>query len=164
MIRFTPRPLRLRTVTSLLLAGVVSAGLGGCTKPGPSTSDTPVRIGYSAWPGWFPWKVSEERGHFRAAGVPVSLTWFDGYLDSINALNAGQLDCNSQTLGDTISSVAAGADPVGAPIGPRAPPTAVGGAPPPGTEIATVVVTSASSQPGGLFVPGAFATGSSMYD
>jgi NitT/TauT family transport system substrate-binding protein len=42
--------------------------------------------------------------------VPVSLTWFDGYLDSINALNAGQLDCNSQTLGDTISSVAAGAD------------------------------------------------------
>ncbi len=38
------------------------------------------------------------------------MQWFDGYLDSINALNAGQLDCNSQTLNDTISSVAGGAD------------------------------------------------------
>ena len=38
------------------------------------------------------------------------MQWFDGYLDSINALSAGQLDCNSQTLNDTISSVAGGAD------------------------------------------------------
>ncbi|MFM7312864.1 MAG: ABC transporter substrate-binding protein, partial [Cyanobium sp.] len=53
---------------------------------------------------------SEEKGLFRQAGVPVSLQWFDGYLDSINALNAGQLDCNSQTLNDTISSIAGGAD------------------------------------------------------
>ena len=106
------RPTRasLRCLSSLTLAGMITVGLGACSKPGPSASDMPVRIGYSAWPGWFPWKVSEEKGLFTAAGVPVTLTWFDGYLDSINALNAGQLDCNSQTLGDTLSSVAAGAD------------------------------------------------------
>ncbi len=40
----------------------------------------------------------------------MTLQWFDGYLDSINALNAGQLDCNSQTLADTISSLAGGAE------------------------------------------------------
>ena len=106
------RPTRasLRCLSSLTLAGMITVGLGACSKPGPSASDMPVRIGYSAWPGWFPWKVSEEKGLFTAAGVPVTLTWFDGYLDSINALNAGQLDCNSQTLGDTLSSVAGGAD------------------------------------------------------
>jgi NitT/TauT family transport system substrate-binding protein len=71
---------------------------------------SPVKVGYSAWPGWFPWKVTEVKGLFEKAGVPVSLQWFDGYLDSINALSAGQLDCNSQTLNDTISSVAGGAD------------------------------------------------------
>ena len=103
-------PSRIRSLAALALAGVVASSLGGCSKPGPSASDVPVRIGYSAWPGWFPWKVSEEKGLFTAAGVPVTLTWFDGYLDSINALNAGQLDCNSQTLGDTLSSVAGGAD------------------------------------------------------
>ena len=101
---------RFRSLSALTLAGIIAAALGGCSKPGPSASDVPVRIGYSAWPGWFPWKVSEEKGLFTAAGVPVTLTWFDGYLDSINALNAGQLDCNSQTLGDTLSSVAGGAD------------------------------------------------------
>jgi NitT/TauT family transport system substrate-binding protein len=67
-------------------------------------------MGYSAWPGWFPWKVAEAKDLFSANGVPVNLQWFDGYLDSINALNAGQLDCNSQTLGDTISSIAGGAE------------------------------------------------------
>ena len=82
-------------------------GLAGCSRSG---SNTPVRVGYSAWPGWFPWKFSEAKGLFNRNGVPVSLQWFDGYLDSINALNASQLDCNSQTLGDTISSMAAGAD------------------------------------------------------
>jgi NitT/TauT family transport system substrate-binding protein len=77
---------------------------------GSSQVESPVKVGYSAWPGWFPWKVTEVKGLFKKVGVPVTLQWFDGYLDSINALSAGQLDCNSQTLNDTISSVAGGAD------------------------------------------------------
>ena len=99
--------LRRRLLSTLLLCGLAGTGLAACTKPG---SEAPVRIGYSAWPGWIPLKVAEDKGLFRKAGVPVSLQWFDGYLDSINALNAGQLDCNSQTLGDTISSIAGGAE------------------------------------------------------
>jgi len=98
---------RSRLLTTLLLLGLAGTGLTACTKPG---SEAPVRVGYSAWPGWIPLKVSEDKGVFKAAGVPVSLQWFDGYLDSINALNAGQLDCNSQTLGDTISSIAGGSE------------------------------------------------------
>ena len=98
---------RRRLLSTLLACGFVSAGLAACTRP---SSQAPVRVGYSAWPGWIPLKVTEDRGLFTKAGVPVSLQWFDGYLDSINALNAGQLDCNSQTLGDTISSVAGGAE------------------------------------------------------
>ena len=96
---------------ALALALVISLGsslLTACQKP--STSGAPVRIGYSAWPGWFPWAVTEAKGLFGSAGVNAKLQWFDGYLDSINALNAGQLDCNSQTLNDTISSIAGGAD------------------------------------------------------
>ena len=96
---------------ALALALVISLGSGlltACQKP--STSGAPVRIGYSAWPGWFPWAVTEAKGLFGSAGVNAKLQWFDGYLDSINALNAGQLDCNSQTLNDTISSIAGGAD------------------------------------------------------
>ena len=78
----------------------------------PEASGEPIQLGFSAWPGWFPWQVAEEAGIFEEAGVNVELVWFEGYLDSINALAAGQLDANSQTLNDTIASVAAGSDQV----------------------------------------------------
>ncbi|MGG6296890.1 ABC transporter substrate-binding protein [Leptolyngbya sp. AN02str] len=73
---------------------------------------TPIHLGFSAWPGWFPWQVAQEEGLFQAQNVPVELKWFDGYLESISTLTAGQIDANSQTLGDTVSSVAGGADQV----------------------------------------------------
>jgi NitT/TauT family transport system substrate-binding protein len=70
----------------------------------------PIKLGFSTWPGWLPWQVTEEMGFFEEAGVDVELVWFEGYLDSINAFAAGQLDGNSQTLSDTLLSVAAGSD------------------------------------------------------
>src|SRR4028119_1004727 len=71
-----------------------------------------VRLGFSAWPGWFPWQVAQEQGIFQANKVPVDLKWFDGYLESISTLTAGQIDANSQTLGDTVTSLSGGADQV----------------------------------------------------
>lgn len=85
----------------------------GCTNNQVSTNGgKTVVMGFSAWPGWIPWQIAEEEELFAANKVDVSLRWFDGYLDSINALAAGQLDANTQTLNDTISSVAAGSDQV----------------------------------------------------
>ncbi len=99
----------------------------GCTNPAvyikTTTATKPVvtantsglkavNLGFSAWPGWFPWQVTQEKGIFEANKVPVDLKWFDGYLESISTLTAGQIDANSQTLGDTVSSVAGGAEQV----------------------------------------------------
>jgi NitT/TauT family transport system substrate-binding protein len=75
-------------------------------------TDTQVRLGFSAWPGWFPWQVANDQGIFDQNKVKVDLKWFDGYLESISTLNAEQIDANSQTLGDTVSSIAGGADQV----------------------------------------------------
>ncbi|MEH2070374.1 MAG: ABC transporter substrate-binding protein [Nostoc sp.] len=77
-----------------------------------SVNTAPIQVGFSAWPGWFPWQVSQEQKLFETNKVNVDLKWFDGYLDSINALRADQLNANTQTLNDTISSVAAGSDQV----------------------------------------------------
>lgn len=84
------------------------------SSPAPSASsgETSVRLGFSAWPGWFPWQVAEEAKIFEANKVPVDLKWFDGYLESINTLTASQIDANSQTLNDTISAISGGADQV----------------------------------------------------
>jgi NitT/TauT family transport system substrate-binding protein len=102
------RTIRLRTAVLAMVGALGSTVLSACQQPAADPGN--LRIGYSAWPGWFPWAVTEAKGLFAKAGVNANMQWFDGYLDSINALNAGQLDCNSQTLNDTISSVAGGAD------------------------------------------------------
>lgn len=78
----------------------------------PVASGETVTLGFSAWPGWFPWQVAEEAGIFEEVGLDVELTYFEGYVDSLNALAAGQIDANSQTLNDTLTSVSAGADQV----------------------------------------------------
>jgi NitT/TauT family transport system substrate-binding protein len=75
-----------------------------------STSASSVRLGFSAWPGWFPWQVSKDQKLFEASKAAVDLQWFGSYTDSIGALNSAKIDANSQTLGDTISSIAGGAD------------------------------------------------------
>jgi NitT/TauT family transport system substrate-binding protein len=72
-----------------------------------TTTTTPeeeaIVIGYSNWAGWWPWAIAEQEGLFTKNNVNVQMKWFDGYLESIQALAAGQLDGNSQTLNDTIS-------------------------------------------------------------
>ncbi len=97
----------------MVVVAALAVGCGTATAPtgsGTAPTSKPIKLGFSAWPGWFPWQVAEDAGIFKQAGVNVELVWFEGYLDSINALTAGQLDANSQTLNDTLTSVAAGAD------------------------------------------------------
>jgi NitT/TauT family transport system substrate-binding protein len=115
--------MKLRILPSLLALFFISLIVTVSCTPSPQTSTsensaaTPtntksIQFGFSAWPGWFPWQIAQEQKLFEANKVNVELKWFDGYLDSINALRAGQLDANTQTLNDTISSVAAGSDQV----------------------------------------------------
>jgi NitT/TauT family transport system substrate-binding protein len=87
---------------------LLAAGCGDSQESG--TSGETLRIGYSAWPGWFPLAVAEEKGLFEAAGLKVELTYFVDYVASLDALVAGQVDINSQTLNDTMLGVAAGSD------------------------------------------------------
>ncbi len=92
-------------VASLLL-------VASCNQSAPDTGEAtdaggedsaPIVLGYSNWAGWWPWAIAEEEGLFEANGANVELRWFDGYLESLQALAAGQIDANSQTLNDTIA-------------------------------------------------------------
>ena len=80
---------------------------GTAEDPAPEAvaliNEEPIVMGYSSWAGWWPWAIAEEEGLFEANGVNVNLIWFDGYLESMQALASGQLDANCQTLNDTIS-------------------------------------------------------------
>jgi NitT/TauT family transport system substrate-binding protein len=99
--------LRTYALVVLALAGLLagcSKSDGGAAKPGGT-----IVLGFSAWPGWFPWQIAADEGLFTKNGVNVQLKYFDSYTDSLNALATGSIDANSQTLNDTLASVAGGA-------------------------------------------------------
>ena len=106
-----------RKLISLLSAFCLSLVLTiSCSQTPPSSdtaTDAPatpegeaVVIGYSNWAGWWPWAIAEQEGFFAKNNVNVEMKWFDGYLESMEAFAAGQLDGNCQTLNDTISFAA----------------------------------------------------------
>lgn len=102
---------RSRRVVAGLLGAAALLGvtaLSACTSSDAS-SGAKITLGFSAWPGWFPWQVAQEQGLFEKNGIDVELKWFDSYTDSINALSSGAIDANSQTLNDTLSAVSGGA-------------------------------------------------------
>jgi NitT/TauT family transport system substrate-binding protein len=99
------RTLRLLCVFLLGLVPVTSCGLPG--KDLPASSRT-ITLGFSAWPGWFPWQVAAEKGLFKKNGLKVNLKYYDNYTDSLTALTNGDIEANSQTLNDTLSSVTDG--------------------------------------------------------
>ena len=118
--------MKLRSLFTYIILFVVGLTLTvSCTNPANNikTSSDPtasagnnnptnVSLGFSAWPGWFPWQVAQEQKIFDTNKASVDLKWFDGYLESISTLAAQQITANSQTLNDTVSSVSGGADQV----------------------------------------------------
>jgi NitT/TauT family transport system substrate-binding protein len=110
----TARPLS-RLMTALLCAFAVLGvtALSACSSPQPAEDESDatgtITLGFSAWPGWFPWQVAQEQGLFTKNGLNVDLRYFDSYTDSINAVSTGVIDANSQTLNDTIASASGGA-------------------------------------------------------
>ncbi|MFI7698781.1 ABC transporter substrate-binding protein [Nonomuraea sp. NPDC049480] len=102
------RRLLIAALLAALLALCAACG-GGPAAPSPSGGGKAVTLGFSAWPGWFPWQVAQEKGLFAKNGVQVELKYFDSYTDSLTALATGNIDANSQTLNDTLASVSGGA-------------------------------------------------------
>jgi NitT/TauT family transport system substrate-binding protein len=114
----SPRPAHRRSrrawIAIPLLLAVTAAACGGDDDDGgdaggdESSGGGKITLGYSAWPGWAPWAVTEEAGIFEEVGLDVELKWFDDYIGSLDAMAAGQLDANSQTLNDTLVGVSSG--------------------------------------------------------
>lgn len=100
----------LRGWTVLFVLASLASACGG--EPRPTGPTTTVRMGFSAWPGWLPWQIALEENLFEPSGARVDLTYFESYTESLAALGDGRLDANTQTLNDTLSSVAGGSDQV----------------------------------------------------
>jgi NitT/TauT family transport system substrate-binding protein len=77
-----------------------------------SSTNATISVGFSVWPGWLPWQVAAEANILNPQRTTAQFQWFDSYTDSLKALQDGKIQANSQTLNDTIASIAAGSDQV----------------------------------------------------
>ena len=105
----TNRVHRIRRAVAVVATAVVVGSIGVVAMPSAHAAKLDkVTIGYSAWPGWFPLAVADEAGIFKKDGLDVDLKYFTDYIASLDAMAAGKLDANTQTLNDTMASVAGG--------------------------------------------------------
>ena len=95
-----------RLLQAACLASATVLGLV-CIAP-PAKAETPLRIGFSDWPGWTPWQIAIDKGWFKQAGVDVDMQWFD-YSASLDAFSAGKLDGDFVANGDGLATGANGA-------------------------------------------------------
>lgn len=96
---------RLALVCLMFAAASVVFAAGGEEEAGQAT---PLRIGYSDWPGWVAWEVGIQKGWFEEAGVAVQFEWFE-YVPSLDAFAAGQIDAVAVTNGDALVNASTGA-------------------------------------------------------
>jgi NitT/TauT family transport system substrate-binding protein len=97
------------TTTAAWNVPSTTAAAGAAAAPAPAPAGGPaITLGYSAWPGWFVWDVAEKKGLFDKEGVKVKLTYFSDYTTCLQAMTAGKLDADSQTLNDTLLGVTSG--------------------------------------------------------
>jgi NitT/TauT family transport system substrate-binding protein len=89
-----------------------AAPTANTSSPVNVSSSKVLRLGFSNWPGWMPWEVSDNAKLFKSDKAKLVPIWYDEYLKGIGALVSGQLDANSQTLIDTVLSLAEGSDQV----------------------------------------------------
>ncbi|EKM99810.1 MULTISPECIES: ABC transporter substrate-binding protein [Acidocella] len=68
----------------------------------PAKAETPLRIGFSDWPGFTGWQIAVDKGWFKQAGVDVQMQWFD-YSASLDAFSAGKLDGDFLATGDALA-------------------------------------------------------------
>jgi NitT/TauT family transport system substrate-binding protein len=92
-----------RAALSLVVAFLMLHGAGSA-----QAASSPLRLGYSDWPGWVAWQIAIDKGWLREAGLDVKFDWFD-YSASMEAFAAGKIDGDCLTNGDALVMGAGGA-------------------------------------------------------
>jgi NitT/TauT family transport system substrate-binding protein len=97
----------MKKLAKTLAAALSIVALSAAFVP-QAKAETPLRIGFSDWPGWTGWQIAIDKGWFKEAGVDVDMQWFD-YSASLDAFSAGKLDGDFVATGDALAIGGSGA-------------------------------------------------------
>ena len=89
-----------------------SCGGGGDSGGAGGSGDEPVKIAWSVWTGWMPFKLIEREGllekRAKELGVNVELVEFKDYMGSVQAFAAEQVDACAMTSMEALQPASSG--------------------------------------------------------
>jgi len=65
---------------------------GAACGPGEKPAARPLKIGWSAWTGWYPMAIAQERKLFEKHGVNVQPIFYRNYMEVLADLGSGKTD------------------------------------------------------------------------
>ncbi|MCX7635878.1 MAG: ABC transporter substrate-binding protein, partial [Syntrophales bacterium] len=75
----------------IFLAMIVALAACG-PREQPAVKPRPLKIGWSAWTGWYPMAIAAERQLFAKHGVDVQPIFYQNYLEVLADLGSGKID------------------------------------------------------------------------
>ena len=91
-----------RLFTLIILTAVVVTACSVADNSAPPSESTPLKIGWSLFPGWYPMAIALDQGIFDKHGVEVEPVFYDVYSAQMSDFQAGALDGALFTLGDAL--------------------------------------------------------------
>lgn len=101
----------MKNKRSLFLFFITILVLAACTLLShPQPARPPIKFAYSAWPGYFPIAIAQEKGFFAAQGVNVETVIKENSEGILADFGAGKFDGIFSSLGEVIPISAANPD------------------------------------------------------
>jgi NitT/TauT family transport system substrate-binding protein len=99
-----------------IFSGILLVACGGGGSSSSSSGSGPVKIAWSVWTGWMPFKLIDKEGllekRAKELGVNVELVEFKGYMESVQAFSAGQVDACAMTSMEALQPASTGVQTV----------------------------------------------------
>ncbi len=92
----------MKTYRILATLIVITLILTACGSAMPAAERTPLRVGWSLWPGWYPLVIAQEKGLFAKHGIEVELTLYPLYSQTISEFDSRKVDAVALVLGDVL--------------------------------------------------------------
>jgi NitT/TauT family transport system substrate-binding protein len=89
-----------RLLSALILASILLAACSGTANT--TEEKSPIRIGWSLYPGWYPLVLAQELGLYEKHNVKVELVQYEAYKDTAPQLASGLVDGAALVLGDVL--------------------------------------------------------------
>ena len=84
----------------MMIAAVLATACASSSAP--ASTPSPLRVGWSLWPGYYPMAIAVEKGFFKEHGVNVEPVFYSAYSDQTPDLASGMIDGAATIFSDTL--------------------------------------------------------------